>query len=687
MPAVPALLDQYVEMCSAIFAPSGRGFTSEEVDLARKLISGKLAEAYAGSPRSKIVTNFEAESARPLGYEVRAEISTIADAYERWIGTSTNPLFGTHPDARVLALALEFDDPAACPVLDLGAGTGRNALALAKRGHPVDAVEITPKFAEILATEAAKNALPVRVVAQDVFETKVQLGRNYRLFIASELVPDFRSVADLRRLFELAAEVLTEGGLLVFNLHLAVQGYTPDKAAREFAQQCYSALFTPSEVEQAAAGLSLELLANDSVHDYEQEHLPKEAWPPTPWFINWVSGLDVFDVGRVDCPVELRWLVYKKTDARARGANGTVSEKYLLSNANRSAPATSKGSRARRLDPALLRQALVRRLKRRGVASGTLTLPAIPGLLDTYVEMCFAVFVALGCKFVPEQFAEGRSLFEQVLKEAFVNSPRSNIVVAYEAPMGSELRYTVTADSVPITAAYGDWLESLPAPLFGAYPDARLLSLLEQIKSPATNPVLDIGAGTGRNALALAARGYPVDAVEITPKFAELLGVEAARQNLAVRVFARDIFESKAELGQDYRLMLLSGVVGDFRELSQLRQLFELASDVLRVNGLLLLSVHVAIEGYTPDRAAREWGQQCCAMFFTRSELAQATAGFPLEPVSDDSVYDYEQEHLPEEAWPPTAAFAEWALGQHMYALDREQCPIELRWLVFRKIG
>jgi len=53
--------------------------------------------------------------------------------------------------------------------------------------------------------------------------------------------------------------------------------------------------------------------------------------------------------------------------------------------------------------------------------------------------------------------------------------------------------------------------------------------------------------------------------------------------------------------------------------------------------------------------------------------------------VADDAAYDFEKQHLPDVAWPPTPAYSEWALGQHMVALDREQCPIELRWLVIRK--
>lgn len=37
---------------------------------------------------------------------------------------------------------------------------------------------------------------------------------------------------------------------------------------------------------------------------------------PTGWCANRTSGLDVFDVEREACPIEMRWLVYQKLAAR-----------------------------------------------------------------------------------------------------------------------------------------------------------------------------------------------------------------------------------------------------------------------------------------------------------------------------------------------------------------------------------
>jgi SAM-dependent methyltransferase len=298
----------------------GREFTAEELAHLTSGLERQLAEAYAASLRSTIVVSFNAPVATVLSYEVNIRWWTVEAAYENWIATREPPLFGTEPDARVWALANEAADPKTHRVLDICAGTGRNALALARRGHPVDVVEMTPKFADIIRSQAELESLDVRVIQRDVFSTMEDLRQDYELILLSEVVSDFRTTQQLRGVFELAARCLTPGGRLVFNAFLAREGYTPDGAARELGQQCYTSIFTWQEMSTAAAELPLELVADDPVYEYEETHLPDGAWPPTSWYANWVSGRDVFDVDREDSPIEMRWLVYRKTGEGARPA-------------------------------------------------------------------------------------------------------------------------------------------------------------------------------------------------------------------------------------------------------------------------------------------------------------------------------------------------------------------------------
>ena len=667
LPAVPSLVDEYLRISTALFTASGRGFYGHELETARSIIANKLTEAFASSPRSKVALTFEAEPGCSLGFGIEDDITTIAEAYERWIGNTEGALFGAHPDAKVLSIAKNCGNPVDAPILDFGAGTGRNAFGLARLGHPVDAVEITPRFAELLADTAKEEQLNVRVVAEDVFLNHGSLRHDYKLVFASEVVPDFRSPADLRKLFELACAVLVEGGKLLFNVHLCAQGYNPEKAARELSQQCYSCLFTPGEVAQAAAGLPLALCSNDSVLEFEKANLPPSLWPPTPWYENWISGLDVYETERQKCPVELRWLAFEKRVAASPQA------------------LTISAERAPRFDPVALRKAVSTRFSRRVSASGTLVLPALPGMLDMYSSMTVAIFSALGREVSAEQRRELTRNLEQVLRIAFEQSHRSNVVFTYEAPVGAEIKYTVTADAVPLAEAYEDWYQAMPDTLFGDHPDARVVAAVAELGLARGAAVLDLGAGLGRNATYLAKLGMCVDAVELVPKFAERLRQDAKSAMLPLRVLEGDPFGDLGELGREYRLVIASGVASDFRNLGQLRDLFEFVASRLGPEGVLVLSLHLAADGIELDSKARQWGQHSSAMFYTRVELEQAVAGLPLELASEDNAYDYEQAHLPIEEFPPTPAFEEWATGRHLFALDAEQSPVQLVWLVYRR--
>ena len=312
VPAVPGLIDEYVQLCGNICASLGVWYTAEQSSQLRTVLEAELAKAFKASPRSDIVISFNAPFGTGVNFRVKAEWRTIEADYEQWVAFRPPPLFGTEPDARVLALAREAADPGACRVLDVGAGTGRNALGLARRGHPVDAVEMASKFADILRAEVDQESLGVRVIQSDVFTAMEGVREEYQLMVLSEVVSDFRTTHELRGLFELAVDCLAPGGRLVFNTFLARPGYVPDRAAVELGQQCNSMIFTREEVTSAAAQLPLELIADDSAYEYEKAHLPEGAWPPTGWFEEWASGVDIFDVEREDSPIGLRWLVYQR---------------------------------------------------------------------------------------------------------------------------------------------------------------------------------------------------------------------------------------------------------------------------------------------------------------------------------------------------------------------------------------
>ena len=314
LPAVPALLDDYRQLCENSFALLGVNFSGEQSAHLRTVLDGQLAAAWEASQRSEIVISYDVPTGLSVNYKVKTRALSLGETYDNWVATRQPPLFGTHPDARVWALASEAPDPAAWPVLDIGAGTGRNALALARRGHPVDAIELSCEFASRLRAEAGEEGLALRVLERDVFASTNDLRADYQLMVLSEVMTDFRTADELRRVFELAETCLAAGGRLVCNLFLPREGYEPDAFARELGQQLYTAIFTRDELDRATADRCLQLVGDDSVFAYEKQHLPEEAWPPTGWYINWIHGLDLFDVSvEVRSPIELRWLVYRKS--------------------------------------------------------------------------------------------------------------------------------------------------------------------------------------------------------------------------------------------------------------------------------------------------------------------------------------------------------------------------------------
>ena len=194
------MLDEYVVMCLDTFAAIGVTFSEEEIGKLRDVLDGQASAAYAESPRSQIIISYESPVGSVVNYTVRAEWSSIESAYANWLETREPPYFGTSADARVLALADEEATPADAPVLDIGAGTGRNALALARRGHAVDAVEMTGVFAEGIREVAAAEGLPVRVIEADMSAARAALRHDYRLIVLSEVVTDFRGTAQLREI-------------------------------------------------------------------------------------------------------------------------------------------------------------------------------------------------------------------------------------------------------------------------------------------------------------------------------------------------------------------------------------------------------------------------------------------------------------------------------------------------------
>lgn len=77
-----------------------------------------------------------------------------------------------HPHVDTVLLAELAAESAAAPgrALDLGTGSGYVAIALAKRGWTVDAVDVSSRALALARRNAARNAVSIRVFASDWFD-------------------------------------------------------------------------------------------------------------------------------------------------------------------------------------------------------------------------------------------------------------------------------------------------------------------------------------------------------------------------------------------------------------------------------------------------------------------------------------------------------------------------------------
>jgi SAM-dependent methyltransferase len=151
---------------------------------------------------------------------------------------------------------------ASAPVLELGCGSGRVALHLARLGHDVCGVDADPDLVSSLATAAAQRKLPVEAIHADV--TRLSLDREFDLILApmqllQVIGGSTARGATLRR----AVAHLPPGGRFAAAIVDGIPGNVPAEPApladvREVDGWIYSSL--PLEVEVADGDLRVRRL-------------------------------------------------------------------------------------------------------------------------------------------------------------------------------------------------------------------------------------------------------------------------------------------------------------------------------------------------------------------------------------------------------------------------------------------
>jgi SAM-dependent methyltransferase len=127
------------------------------------------------------------------------------------------------------------------------------------------------------------------------------------------------------------------------------------------------------------------------------------------------------------------------------------------------------------------------------------------------------------------------------------------------------------------------------------------LPLWRELASAAGGPILDLGCGTGRVALELAAHGHDVTGLDSDPSFTLALAARARERGLRVRVETADV-RSFSLVGQSFALaiapmqvaQLLGGVKGRAGMLANVRR-------HMRPGGLLAVALADPLDGVPAD--------------------------------------------------------------------------------------
>lgn len=338
-------------------------------------------------------------------------------------------------------------------------------------------------------------------------------------------------------------------------------------------------------------------------------------------------------------------------------------------------------------DTNLLQQSLFQGLNSWVSSRGEIAFPCVPSLLENYMQRIEALFLALGKPFSPAELNQIRPILTEKLQEGFQASPYSKVLFRYESakPPGRGVSCQIITQIISIAEQCDNLTQTHSGLIFGEYPDAKVMAIADSL-NPTNSPVLEIGAGTGRNALSLARLGFSIHALDLSGNFVEQLQRSAAAEKLPIQAMQGDFLDPLIKMRHSYyKLGFLASVVPHFREVSQVRLLFAKMSDVLCSGGLLLFSAFLAAPGYNPSKVDREMAHVIDSFFLTRTELAAVMENLPLDLISDESVYEYEKKHLPTTAWPLPDWFNNWATGQRLFPLKNGKSPIELRWILCRR--
>ncbi|MEB3225931.1 MAG: class I SAM-dependent methyltransferase, partial [Synechococcus sp.] len=310
--------------------------------------------------------------------------------------------------------------------------------------------------------------------------------------------------------------------------------------------------------------------------------------------------------------------------------------------------------------------------------TGSIEFPCLPSMLDVYLDKIETIVKTLGKDENLAQLDFLRFMLIDHLYEGFAKAPDTCLKITLTMTGKDGFQFKIDTYSQSLDQRYQEWIDKREPPLFGEYPDAKVMDVAQNLGLTSDNIILDIGAGTGRNTIALAQKSYQVDAVELTSVFAQQLIKSVQSENLSVKVIQSNIIDGDFALTKNYyNLAIASEVISThIRNIDDLRQILGVICDVLKDQGLFLFDLFMPInKDYVPDQKVREIGQLNWCYILTESELNEVLTEFPLEIISNESAIEYEQKNQPDGAFPRNSWFTSWSEGRNIFALLEDEKP------------
>lgn len=129
-----------------------------------------------------------------------------------------------------LELWLELARSRPGPVLDVGAGTGRVALHLARHGHDVTALDLEPELLAALAERALSEGLRVFTIVADAAALPESERRYGLVLVPMQTIQLLASSAARSRFLAGARRCLVPGGLVALAIAVDLVGFDDDPA-------------------------------------------------------------------------------------------------------------------------------------------------------------------------------------------------------------------------------------------------------------------------------------------------------------------------------------------------------------------------------------------------------------------------------------------------------------------------